>query len=317
MDGDSIIMILIMITLTACSAFFSATETAYLSFNQAKMKTLAASGDKRAQMVLSLYNDYDRLITSVLVGNNIVNISLSSISTVLFIKFLGDMGATVSTVIITVIVLIFGEITPKTVSKDFAESFALSTVYAVKAVILIFYPLSFIFGLWQKLVDRISNPPGESTVTEDEIITLVDEAEEGGGIDSDEGELIRSAIGFNDVTAGEILTPRSDVIALNREMPPDEIAEIFMESGFSRLPMCGDSLDDVLGILHEKDFLYSVIHKSDVPAESLLTKPVFVSKHIKIYDLLKLLQDGKCHMAVVSDEFGSLCGIVTVEDIVE
>ena len=292
MDGDSIIMILIMIALTACSAFFSATETAYLSFNQAKMKTLAASGDKRAQMVLSLYNDYDRLITSVLVGNNIVNISLSSISTVLFIKFLGDMGATVSTVIITVIVLIFGEITPKTVSKDFAESFALSTVYAVKAVILIFYPLSFIFGLWQKLVDRISNPPGESTVTEDEIITLVDEAEEGGGIDSDEGELIRSAIGFNDVTAGEILTPRSDVIALNREMPPDEIAEIFMESGFSRLPMCGDSLDDVLGILHEKDFLYSVIHKSDVPAESLLTKPVFVSKHIKIYDLLKLLQDG-------------------------
>ena len=188
MDGDSIIMILIMIALTACSAFFSATETAYLSFNQAKMKTLAASGDKRAQMVLSLYNDYDRLITSVLVGNNIVNISLSSISTVLFIKFLGDMGATVSTVIITVIVLIFGEITPKTVSKDFAESFALSTVYAVKAVILIFYPLSFIFGLWQKLVDRISNPPGESTVTEDEIITLVDEAEEGGGIDSDEGD---------------------------------------------------------------------------------------------------------------------------------
>lgn len=317
MDGDSIIMILIMIALTACSAFFSATETAYLSFNQAKMKTLAASGDKRAQMVLSLYNDYDRLITSVLVGNNIVNISLSSISTVLFIKFLGDMGATVSTVIITVIVLIFGEITPKTVSKDFAESFALSTVYAVKAVILLFYPLSFIFGLWQKLVDRISNPPGESTVTEDEIITLVDEAEEGGGIDSDEGELIRSAIGFSDVTAGEILTPRSDVIALNREMTPDEIAEIFMESGFSRLPMCGDSLDDVLGILHEKDFLYSVIHKSDVPAESLLTKPVFVSKHIKIYDLLKLLQDGKCHMAVVSDEFGSLCGIVTVEDIVE
>ncbi len=143
---------------------------------------------------------------------------------------------------------------------------------------------------------------------------MVDEAEEGGGINSDEGELIRSAIGFNDVTAGEILTPRSDVIALNREMTPDEIAEIFMESGFSRLPMWTPTM---FSAFFTKDFLYSVIHKSNVPAESLLTKPVFVSKHIKIYDLLKLLQDGKCHMAVVSDEFGSLCGIVTVEDIVE
>ncbi len=316
MDSDSIIMIIVMIALTACSAFFSATETAYLSFNQLRMKNLSSSGNKRAKLVMSMYDDYDRLISSILIGNNIVNITLSSISTVLFIKFIGDAGATVSTVVITVVVLIFGEITPKSVSKDFADPFVLKTVYIVRGCICILYPFSMVFGLWQKLVDRITVKPEEDVVTEEEIITMVDEAEEDGKIDPDEGNLIRSAIGFSDLTAAEILTPRSDIIYLTKDMTNDQISAKFMESGYSRMPMCEESLDDVCGILHEKDFLYYLKNPS-VPIESILTKSVFVSKHINIYELLKILQDAKCHMAVVSDEFGSVVGIVTLEDIIE
>ena len=316
MDTDSTVMIIIMIILTACSAFFSATETAYLSFNQPKMKTLAASGDRRAKAVLALFENYDRLISTILIGNNIVNITLSSVSTVLFIKFFAGMGATVSTVVITVVVLIFGEITPKTVSHDYADSFTRKTVYALKCVMIILAPLAAIFGLWQKLIDRITVPPEEDTVTEEEIITLVDEAEDDGNIDEDEGNLIRSAIGFNDKTAEEILTPRSEVIYAAEDMTNDEIAGLFMSSGYSRLPVCGDSLDDVKGVLHEKDFLY---HTKDASSDlsAILTKPVFVSKHIGIFELLKIMQKAKCHMAIVSDEFGSLCGIVTLEDIIE
>lgn len=316
MDTDSTVMIVIMILLTACSAFFSATETAYLSLNQTKVKTIASSGNRRARLVLELYDNYDRLISTVLIGNNIVNITLSSISTVLFIRFFGGMGPTVSTVVITIVVLIFGEITPKTVSRDYADSFTMNTVYVLRAVMFILWPFSFVFGLWQKLIDKITVPPEDDAVTEDEIITMVDEAEVGGNIDEDEGNLIRSAIGFNDITADEILTPRSDIVYVTEDAPNEEIASAFMESGFSRLPVCGENLDDLKGILHEKDFLY-YSHNPDATISSILTKPVFVSKHISIYELLKIMQNAKCHMAVVSDEFGALCGIVTLEDIIE
>lgn len=316
MDTDSTIMIVIMILLTACSAFFSATETAYLSLNQPKMKTLASSGNRRARLVLELSENYDRLISTVLIGNNIVNITLSSISTVLFIKFFAGLGATISTVVVTVVVLIFGEITPKTVSRDYAESFTMNTVYVLRIITFILYPFSVVFGLWQKLIDKITVPPEDDSVTEEEIITMVDEAEVGGNIDEDEGKLIRSAIGFNDITADEILTPRSDVVYVSEDESNDDIAAAFMESGFSRLPVCGENLDDVKGILHEKDFLYYTKTPGTTLA-SILTKPVFVSKHIGIYELLKIMQNAKCHMAIVSDEFGSLCGIVTLEDIIE
>lgn len=316
MDTDSTIMIVIMIILTACSAFFSATETAYLSLNQPKVKTLASSGNRRARLVLDLYDNYDRLISTVLIGNNIVNITLSSISTVLFIRFFAGMGATISTVVVTVVVLIFGEITPKTVSRDYAESFTMNTVYALRIIMVILYPFAIVFGLWQKLIDKITVPPEDDAVTEEEIITMVDEAEVGGNIDEDEGNLIRSAIGFNDITADEILTPRSDVVYVTEDASNEEISSAFMESGFSRLPMCGENLDDLKGILHEKDFLYYAKNPG-ATISSILTKPVFVSKHIGIYELLKIMQNAKCHMAVVSDEFGSLCGIVTLEDIIE
>ena len=316
MDTDSTIMILIMIILTACSAFFSATETAYLSLNQPKIKTLAANGDRKARLVIGLYEDYDRLISTILIGNNIVNISLSSISTVLFINYFAGFGATISTVVITLVVLLFGEITPKTVSRDHADSFAINTVYTLRFLVIILFPFSVVFGLWQKMINKISRKPAETAATEEEIITMVDEAEDVGNIDEVEGDLIRSAIEFNDTTAEEILTPRSDIIYISEGMTNDEIADLFIGSGYSRLPYCGKSLDDLRGILHEKDFLFCLRNPGKDLA-SYLTKPVFVSKHIEICDLLKIMQNSKCHMAVVSDEFGALSGIVTLEDIIE
>ena len=316
MDTDSTIMIVCMIILTACSAFFSATETAYLSLNQTKIKTLSANGDRRAKQVAALSADYDKLISTVLIGNNIVNITLSSISTVLFIKFFAGLGATLSTIVITLTVLLFGEITPKTVSRERADSFAMSTVYALKVIVILLYPLSVVFGLWQKMINKISRPPKDSAATEEEIITMVDEAEVGGNIDEAEGDLIRSAIEFKDITAEMILTPRSDVIFITEEMSNEEISEKFLESGYSRLPVCGKTLDELHGILHEKDFIY-YMKNGDDGLSSYLTAPVFVSKHIGILDLLKILQNAKCHMAVVSDEFGALSGIITIEDIVE
>ena len=316
MDSDSTILILFMILLTACSAFFSATETAHLSLNQPKIKTLAANGNRRAQIVISLQEDYDRLISTILIGNNIVNISLSSISTVLFIKYFAGLGATLSTVVITLVVLLFGEITPKTVSRDHADDFAINTVYTLKILVIILFPFSVVFGLWQKLINKISRKPADTAVTEELIITMVDEAENVGNIDEIEGNLIRSAIEFNDITAEEILTPRSDIIYISEGMSNDEIADLFIRSGYSRLPYCGKSLDDPRGILHEKDFL-NCLRKPEKELASYLTKPVFVSKHIGICDLLKIMQNAKCHMAVISDEFGALGGIVTLEDIVE
>ena len=316
MDSDSTLLIILMIILTACSAFFSATETAYLSLNQVRIKTLSANGDHRARKVLDLYNDYDRLISTILIGNNIVNITLSSISTVLFIKYFLELGATISTVVITLIVLIFGEITPKTISRNHADSFAVKTVYLLQIIVIILYPFSVLFGLWQILINKISRKQNDPAATEEEIITMVDEAEDGGTIDEAEGDLIRSAIEFNDITAEKILTPRSDIKYISEGMSDEEIAEMFIESGYSRLPFCGKSLDDLRGILHEKNFLY-YMRNPDKELSSFLTKPVFVSKHIGIYELLKILQNAKCHMAVVSDEFGALSGIVTLEDIVE
>ncbi len=316
MDSDSIIMIMCMIILTACSAFFSATETAYLSLNHTKIKTLSANGNIRAKKVLSLADDFDKLLSTVLIGNNIVNITLSSISTLLFIKFFAAWGATVSTIVITVTVLLFGEITPKTVSRERADTFALKTVYILKIIVILFYPFSLIFGFWQKMINKFSRPAVDNIATEEEIKTMVDEAETGGNINEAEGELIRSAIEFNDRTAEEILTPRSDVIFITEEMTNDQIADRFLESGYSRLPICGNSLDDIRGVLHEKDFLH-FIKNPESNLSSFLTKPVYVSKHIGIFDLLKIMQNAKCHMAIVSDEFGALSGIVTLEDIVE
>lgn len=312
-----------MIVLLLFSAFFSSTETAFTSFNKIRMKNLAQGGNKKAQLVTRIESKYDRFLTSVLIGNNIVNIALSSIATLFFIGlFMGvaedpnSVGSTVSTAVVTIAVLIFGEISPKVIARQNADKMAMLLAPFINVIIIILMPLSLIFGGWSKLIGKIFRSKEQSTITEDELITIVDEAEEDGTLESEEGDLIRSAIEFTDVCAGDILTPRVDICAISKDETIPNIAKVFIENAYSRLPVYGEDLDDIIGILHEKDF-FIAYHNNNKTITKHLKKPVHVSEHIKISDLLQVLKSKKCHMAVVVDEFGGTMGIVTMEDIIE
>ena len=323
-DTTNIIFPLVMLVLLFMSAFFSSTETAFTSFNKIRMKNLAQGGNKKAQLVTKIESKYDRFLTSVLIGNNIVNIALSSIATIFFIGLLRNtnvndpesLGPTVSTIVVTIAVLVFGEITPKVIARQNADKVAMLIAPFINVVIIILMPLSLIFGGWSKLLGVIFKSKEQAAITEDELITIVDEAEEDGTLETEEGNLIRSAIEFNDVCAGDILTPRVDICAISKDESVPNIAKVFIENAYSRLPVYDEDLDDIIGILHEKDF-FIAYHNNNKTITKHLKKPVHVSEHIKIADLLQVLKSKKCHMAVVVDEFGGTMGIVTMEDIIE
>ncbi len=307
-------LILALIALVAMSAFFSASETAYTSLNRARLKAMANGGNRRAAKVLALSEDYDRLLSGILVGNNIVNILSASLATVLFVRLLGGAGVSVSTAVMTVVVLMFGEIAPKTIAKDRPEAMALAVYPLLNAILVVLTPIVFLTTCWQKLVYRVFPPSEDRGINEEELITIVEEAENEGEIDEHESELIRSAIEFNDMTAEDILTPRVDIVAAELDSTPDEIARIFQDSGRSRIPVYRDSIDDIVGILHEKDF-YRL--RDRAPLKDMMTEPLCVMPSTRLAPLLKLLQRTKNHMAVVVDEYGGVLGIVTMEDILE
>jgi len=319
-DPDSIWMLIVMLVLLALSAFFSSVETAFSSFNRIRIKNLAQGGNKRADTVIKLEERYDKLLTSVLIGNNIVNIALSSIATIFFMDVIKDnesLAATLSTVVITVAVLIFGEISPKVIAREHADGYVIALAPLVNGLVIILTPLSIVFGGWSKLIHKIFKSKKEqAAITEDELITIVDEAEEDGTIETDEGNLIRSAIEFNDVCAGDILTPRVDICAISKNTSVNDIAKTFIDNRYSRLPVYDEDIDDIIGILHEKDF-FVAYHNGNKTVTKHLQKPVHVTEHIKLADLLQVLKSHKSHMAVVVDEFGGTMGIVTMEDIIE
>lgn len=313
--------ITLMVVCLLFSAFFSASETAFTSTNRVKIKTLASDGNKRAKRVEKIIDKYDKMLSAVLIGNNIVNITLSTISTLVFVAGLSgkigeDMAATVSTIVTTVIVLIFGEVMPKTIAKEFPESFAMTVAPIVNLLMIIFTPFCAFFSLIRKGLNKIFKPKNKNSFTEDEILTIVDEAESGGGIKEEEGQLIRSAIEFIDCTAGEILTPRVDVVAAPITISSSDLAKLIADSGFSRIPIYEGTVDNIVGIIHEKDF-YSSIFNTDKNIREIMKPPVFTVESIKISELLKLLQKNKMHLAIVTDEFGGTQGIVTLEDIIE
>lgn len=317
MDSDSISMIIVMIILTAMSAFFSSAETAFTTFNRIKIKTMAQSGNKKAELVLSVSENYDEFLTTVLIGNNIVNLSISSIGTVLFLKHFQNNGALISTIVVTLLVLTFGEIIPKSSVKDNADAYVMNIVGIIRVITVLFTPLVFIFSRLQLIFKRKKKVDEDAfSMTEEELITFVEEVEQDGGINQEEGDLIRSAIEFTDVSAEDILTPRVDVYGIGLDLEMEEIAKIFIDSGYSRLPVYDEDIDDVIGILHEKDF-FMAHYKGIEDIREVLQKPVFISGHVKISNLLQILKNAKCHMAVVVDEFGGMTGIVTMEDIIE
>ncbi len=320
---DNIGSLIAMLVCLICSGFFSATETAFTSFNKIRMKNTAQDGNKKASLVLKLEEKYEKLITGILIGNNIVNIALSSIATLYFIElFTGvvnnssSIGSTVSTAAVTIAVLLFGEIAPKVIARQNPDKTAMNFAPIINAIMVILTPFTFIFGAWSALMVKMFHSKEQNTMTEEELITIVDEAEEGGALESAEGDLIRSAIEFSDVSAGDILTPRVDICAISRDATVEEIAKTFIENAYSRLPVYGEDIDDIVGVLHEKDF-FLAYHNNNKTVTKYIQKPVHVSEHIKIDDLLKTLKAKKCHMAIVVDEFGGTMGIVTMEDIIE
>ena len=318
MEPDSIGKIVFLVILIVFSAYFSATETAFSTINRIRLKNAADNGDKKAGKVLKLAENYDKLITTVLVGNNIVNILASSIATVLFISILKDnsLGSTVSTVVMTVVVLIFGEVCPKSLAKESPEKFARFSYPFIALLCVLLTPISAVLIGIRKLASMLIKTKDEAVITEDEILTFVEEAELEGGIDERESELIRSAVEFNDLEAQEILTHRVDIVAVADDEELDKIDELFRNTGFSRLPVYNDTIDNITGVIHHKDF-YNKVRTGENTLNEIVKKVVSVHKSIKIGDLLRLLQKEKSHIAVVADDYGGTLGIVTMEDIIE
>ncbi len=307
-----------MALLVVFSAYFSATETAFSSLNRTRLKSMAEKGSRRAARAYALSEQYDRLLSTILIGNNIVNIALASIGTMLFVDLCHSesYGATLSTVVITVVVLIFGEVSPKSLAKDNPERFAIFSAPIIRTLIWILTPLNFLFTLWKKMLSKLFKVKDDRKMTQDELLMLVEEVAQDGSIDEDEGNLLRSAIEFTDRDAEDILTHRVDLEAVPITATKDEIAAVFSESRFSRILVYEDSIDNIVGVIHLKDF-YEKSGVTDRPITEILTPPIFVPQTVKISDLLKLLQKNKSHIAVISDEYGGTLGIVTMEDILE
>lgn len=312
----NITYVIIIIILILLSAYFSATETAFSSVNKIRLKTESSQGSKRAKRTLAMAENYDTLLSTILIGNNIVNIVMASLAAVLFTNLLGGSGITVSTVVITVVVLVFGEITPKSLAKEFSNSFAMKTVGVLNFFIIILKPFNFLFSQWKKLLEKAFNFEKHSSVTQAELMTIVDEAQSQGAIEEQDGELIRSVMDFNDMELSRILTPRVDIIAVEETDDTSRLAEIFKEYEFSRIPVYRDTVDTIVGVIHEKDYYSSLSNKYIKISDLMNDIPVF-TENMKVYNAMRIMQKSRLHMAVVVDEFGGTVGIVTMEDILE
>ncbi len=319
MSTLEIIFLVVVLVCILLSGYFSATETAFTAINKIRLRAKAEDGDKGAKRVLKLADNYDRLLTTILIGNNIVNILASSLFTLLMIALIPKnegLATTLSTVILTVVILIFGEITPKVLAKEFPEGFARFSAPFINVLAWLLIPFTFLFGLWKKLLLKMFKHKEDNAITDDELKILVEEAEHEGGINAQESDLIRSAIEFNDLEAKDILVPRVDVIAIDCQTPLTEVDKIFMETRYSRLPVYKDTVDNIIGILHEKDFIKQRLDKN-FSLEKASKPAIFVVSTTKISAVLQQLQKSKSHMAVVSGEFGDTVGIITMEDILE
>ena len=312
-NTTSIIFIAVMVVF---SAYFSATETAFSSLNKTRLKVLAEKDNPKAILALELSDKYDKMITSILIGNNIVNIAMTSVCTLLFVHLMADAGATVSTIVSTVVVLIFGEITPKSLAKEMPEKFAMFSAPFLKVLMAVLTPISFLFSSLKNLMGKVIRNNEDRRMTQEELLMLVDEVQQEGGLDEDEHELLRSAIEFTDRDAEDILTHRVDLEAVSIHDNAREISKVFDESRFSRLLVYDEDIDDIVGVIHQSDFYNDCVMRGKDLSE-IMSAPVFVPKSLKISDLLKLLQKKKSHIAIVNDGYGGTLGIVTMEDILE
>ena len=308
-----------LILCIALSAFFSATETAFSASSRIKLKTMEGDQKPQARLALSLLEKYDSLLTTVLVGNNMVNIAGTSIATILFTRILNgaeDQGATAASAVMTVVILFMGEVGPKTLARQQPERFAVAVSPVIRVLMTVLKPADWLFSLWRKLLSRLVKADPEESQIEEELMTMIDEAQTEGDLEEEEGELLRSAIEFNDQDASDIMTPRVDVTAVEDTADAEEAAEIFRSTFFSRIPVYHEDLDHIVGILHEKDF-YKMTHAGETQITRMMKEPVFAPATVPISSLLQQFRSSKSHQIILLDEFGGTEGIVTLEDVLE
>ena len=317
LDSASIAMIVGLVFCVIMSGYFSATETAFTSLNRVRLKSWADGGDQRAARTLALAEDYDKLLSTLLIGNNIVNNVATTIGAVLFIHLIDNVtGPTVSAIVLTVVILIFGEVSPKSLAKESPERFAMFATPLLGVFRTVLTPLNFLFTQWKRLLSKVFRKSADGGITEEELVTLVDQAESEGGLDQHESRLIRAAIEFHDLEVEEILTPRVDIVAVEDTDSMEEIAKIFAENGYSRLPVYHEDIDNIIGVIHEKDF-HAARYRGLTSVKEMLGPMLYTTGNTKISELLRILQREKAHMVIVVDEYGGTAGLVTMEDLLE
>ncbi len=310
------LLILILALLIFLSGIFSATETAFSSLNTAKIKYLIDKGNNKAKKTLELHKNFEKTLVTILVGNNIVNILSASLATILFLEYYqNDIAVSLSTVVMTVLVLIFGEIAPKSLAKEKPEFFAILITPVIRFFNVVLYPLVLIFYTIQRIIGKIFNVKKES-ITEDELKSYISEVEKEGAINSNERDLMKRVLDFDNMKVSEILTPRVDIISANINEDVEKIQNLFESTGHSRIPIYEKDLDHILGILHYKDFMYSIINKKKT-IKQMMKEPILVTEYMRVVDLMHMLKSRKEHIAIVKDEYGGTEGIVSLEDILE
>ncbi len=311
----------IIILLVMLSAFFSSTETAYSSVSQIRLKSYADNGSKKAKKAYRISENYDKALSAILVGNNIVNIAASALSTLLFVSFFGEANGTIlSTVVLTVVILIFGEVLPKNIAKENSEKVAMAFSTPLYLLMVLLSPVTFLLMKLSDLAKKIASKgktEKEPTVTEDELKYIVESIEDEGVLEEQESELVQSALDFDEKTAADILTPRVDMTAIDINDPPEKIREIVLRERYSRIPVYRDSIDNIFGILHTRDYLEALLKTESPKLNELIQPAFFIHRSRALPSILADFKYKRLHIAVVTDDYGGTLGIVTMEDLLE
>lgn len=319
-SGENIGLIIAIVILIVFSAFFSSSETAYSTVNLIRLRNLADENVKGARRALRIAENYDKTLATILVGNNLVNIASTTLAAVLFSNLIQNptISNVVNTIAMTLLVLTFGEIFPKSLAKANPEGLALKFSGIMRAFIVIFTPITFFFNKMQKALTKQRKVAEEKiTVTEDELETIIDTMEEEGVIDAEDADLIQSILTINDKTAYDIMTPRVDISAVEKNDDFEKIRKVFQETNFSRLPVYDEVIDHIIGIINLKDFYPVLFDNNKAKLKDLMTEPLFLNENVKVDDIIRQMQSSKKHMAVVLDEYGGTSGIVCLEDALE
>ncbi|HOH69738.1 MAG TPA: hemolysin family protein [Sedimentibacter sp.] len=315
MDDDGISQVAVLIIVLLTSAYFSAAETAFLNYNKSRMRNMEAN-NKKAALVLNLEDNYDNLMSTILFFRSVLNVTAASLIIFIFSKLFINKGILISTVIAIFIIMTAGELIPRGLANMAPDKTAMSCAPSMRLFMRICSPFNFILATLKKMIYRVFKAEEQPSVYEDDLRTVLDEVENEGVIDKSESDLIRSAIEFNETVAEDIYTPRIDIVGIEENESLESIKEKFILSGYSRLPVFSGGMDNIIGVLHEKDY-YQALHRKEKDINKMVSKTIYVTPNKKISELLKELQISKAHMAIVIDEYGGTEGLITMEDIIE